>query len=452
MRQSSVKHRILVVEDGDSEREALARLLRLEQFEVSTARSAEDAESHLARPVDLVVSDLRMAQRTGIDLLRSWRQRHPHTPFVILTAYGEVGTAVEAMKLGANDFLAKPVDPIRLLHVVRDLLATSATPQSQAADASEATRGLDRIIGRSQVILDACEKTLRAARSNSTVLLLGESGTGKELFAEAIHRHSNRSQGPFVVVNMAAIPDTLVESELFGHVRGAFTGADSARTGRFEAAHGGTLFVDEIGDFPLQLQAKLLRSLETRSVTPVGSGVEKSVDVRVVAATSRPLARMKDQGLFREDLYYRLNVIAIPLPPLRQRRQDIPLLVQHFLAQSPDGSSRAPIEVTPELMRTLESLEWPGNVRQLRNCLDWMRVMARGEKLGVEDLPPDVLPEADQGTPLGGGRIESLERTAILEALDQFGGNRTRAAEFLGISVRTLQRRLREWDADKTTE
>ncbi len=299
------------------------------------------------------------------------------------------------------------------------------------------------------MILDACEKTLRAARSNSTVLLLGESGTGKELFAEAIHRHSNRSQGPFVVVNMAAIPDTLVESELFGHVRGAFTGADTARTGRFEAAHGGTLFVDEIGDFPLQLQAKLLRTLESRSVTPVGSGAEKSVDVRVVAATSRPLARMKDQGLFREDLYYRLNVIAISLPPLRQRRQDIPLLVQHFLAQSPDGSSRPPVEVTPELMRTLESLEWPGNVRQLRNCLDWMRVMARGEKLGVEDLPPDVVPEVDQGTPLAGGRIESLERTAILQALDQFGGNRTRAAEFLGISVRTLQRRLREWDADK---
>lgn len=440
----SKRQRILIVEDGASEREALARLLRIEQFEVLTARSAEDALNQVTDPVDLVISDLRMAKQTGIDLLRAWRERFPETPFIILTAFGAVGTAVEAMKLGASDFLTKPVDPTRLLATIRQLLEIAAADSGQVRPTGERIGGFEQIVGRSQIMTDACERTLRAARSNSTVLLLGESGTGKELFAEAIHRHSARSKGPFVVVNMAAMPDTLVESELFGHVRGAFTGAASARVGRFEAAGGGTLFIDEIGDFPQHLQAKLLRALETHSITPVGSGVDKSVDVRVVAATSRNLAEMKDRGQFREDLYYRLNVIAIQLPPLRQRRQDIPLLVQHFLSEAAQAGKERPRKLTAELMRALEQFDWPGNVRQLRNCIDWMNVMAESEVLTLKDLPPDLAPPTEPA--LAGTRMDSLERTAILQALDQFGGNRTRAAEFLGISVRTLQRRLRDWE------
>jgi DNA-binding NtrC family response regulator len=453
IKQLSNKRRILVVEDGPSEREALARMLRVERFEVITAASAEEALAQTDQSLDLVISDLRMLQQSGVDLLRAWRRQHPSMPFILLTAYGAIDAAVEAMKLGASDFLTKPVEPARLLSTIHQLL--DASPGNAPSD--RGISGFERIVGESPLILDACQRTLRAARSNSTVLLMGESGTGKELFAEAIHRHSARSQQPFVVVNMAAIPDSLVESELFGHVKGSFTGAAGARTGCFEAAHGGTLFIDEIGDFPQHVQAKLLRALESPTITPVGSEVERRVDVRVVAATSRPLLAMKNAGTFREDLYYRLNVLTLRMPPLRDRRQDIPLLVQHFLQPRAADGPRRSLLVSPELMQYLQSYDWPGNVRQLKNCVEWMRVMNSNGRLGLSDLPADLQPSVAAAVGAKSGRMNSLERAAIMEALDQFGGNRVHAARLLGISIRTLQRRLRDWgDSDaespQTTE
>ncbi len=443
--------RVLVVEDGISEREALARFLRTEQFDVLTARNPEEALGFINNRVDVVLSDLRMGKLSGIDLLQRWRARHINTPFIIMTAYGEVGSAVQAMKLGANDFLAKPIDPSYLLEAIRDLASSKMDDDPLSEIGSNSIQDdnllLKGIVGRSQAMQQVLAQTLRAAKTNSTVLILGESGTGKELFAEAIHGHSTRRDQPFVVVNMAAIPETLVESELFGHVKGAFTGAMSDRIGRFESAHGGTLFIDEIGDFPLHLQAKLLRVLETRKVNAVGSSQDRPVDVRVVAATSRPLYQMRDQGKFREDLYYRLNVISLQLPPLRQRRQDIPVLVQYFLRDlTQQHESAKPWTVHPELLRTLQSLEWPGNVRQLRNCLESMTAMASSHELTKSLLPQDLLGASASDADGAVSRLDAVKRSAILNALEQFGGNRTRAAEFLGISVRTLQRKLREWD------
>jgi DNA-binding NtrC family response regulator len=439
------KRLILVVEDGPTEREALARVLRLEGYEVLTAANPAEALTFLDRPIDLVVSDLCMGKLSGIDLLQTWRAQRPQTPFLVLTAFGTVDTAVTAMKQGANDFLPKPVDPVKLLELIDQTLGG-------ASDAGDVLRRLNdglgedkKIVGASAALLRVCEQTLRAAGSSSTVLILGESGTGKELIAEAVHRNSPRRAQPFVVVNMAAIPEPLVESELFGHVKGAFTHAVASRVGRIEAAQGGTLFIDEIGDFPLHMQAKLLRVLESRRISPVGSNRDIPVDVRIVAATSRPLDKMILASEFREDLYYRLNVIAIQVPPLRQRRQDIRVLTQHFLAQLARAAGRAPPRLSPELLSQLEALDWPGNVRQLRNCLERMSVLAQGDLLTLADLPPDVVPADDSAEAVAGSRMESVKRSAILEAIDQFGGNRTRAAEFLGISVRTLQRKLRDW-------
>ncbi len=410
--------RILVVDDGLGEREALARVLRMERLDIRTAGGVEEAVQYLEDSIDLVISDLRMGTLTGIDLLRQWRARHPYTPFIILTAYAAVDSAVQAMKLGATDFLAKPVDPVELLRLVHDIFERPANAVVEDAASRTSEIGVsEEIIGRSPAIHTAYEQALRAAKTDSTILLLGESGTGKELFADAIHRHSLRRTGPLVTANMAAIPDTLVESELFGHVRGAFTGASADRTGLFEAAHRGTLFIDEIGDFPLHLQAKLLRALETRAITPLGSRSIRIVDVRIIAATSRVLSQMKDSGEFREDLYYRLNVIAVRLPPLRSRRQDIPLLVRHFLGQFVAGANRPPLMVAPELMRKLEAYDWPGNVRQLRNVLEWMSVMTRSDVLTLRDLPADLSEQVEAENSLTGGRMASLKRTAMLEAL-----------------------------------
>lgn len=434
----------MVVEDGDTEREALARMLRLERFDVETARNPAEAMTKIDDPVDLVVSDLRMGAQTGIDLLKSWRERRPTTPFILLTAFGDVPSAVAAMKLGASDFLSKPVDPLQLLTLIQETLDIGDRPmEGSAAQENEIWEG---IVGRSPVMINVRQQTIRAANTSSTVLVFGESGTGKELIAEAIHRQSRRKNGPFVVVNIAALPDSLVESELFGHVKGAFTHAVTDRVGRFRAAHGGTLFIDEVGDFPLHLQAKLLRVLEQRAVCPVGTEEEIPVDVRVVAATSRPLAKMIASSEFREDLFYRLNVLAIQLPPLRERREDIAPLTDYFLKAAPPRADGTRLRLAPDLLQTLEQLPWPGNVRQLKNCLERMSVMASGDTLTKDDLPLELLESLpEEGSFQTESRMETLKRSAIMDALRQFDGNRTRAAQFLGVSVRTLQRKLREW-------
>ncbi|HWB53769.1 MAG TPA: sigma-54 dependent transcriptional regulator, partial [Tepidisphaeraceae bacterium] len=312
--------------------------------------------------------------------------------------------------------------------------------------------GLDQIIGQSKQMKDVFSRIQRAAPVDSTVLILGESGTGKELVAQALHHNSPRKKEPFVAVNCAAVPATLVESELFGHVRGAFTGATDRRIGRFEQADGGTLFIDEIGDFELGLQAKLLRVLETLTLTPVGGHEDRKVDVRVIAATSRDIRKMVEQGTFREDLFYRLNVVQVNLPPLRDRPDDIPLLVEHFLKEISEQKHTPPKRISPEVMREFVNYRWSGNVRELRNTLESMMVLADGEVLDENDLPDRVRQGADApGTtrqlPVGLS-MEELERLAIQKALDQCNGNRTHAAGRLGISVRTLQRKLRQYERD----
>jgi len=443
--------RILIVEDQECEREALSRLLRMEQFDVVAAENPKQAIEHLDEPIDLVISDLRMGSSSGIDLLRYWRSRRRQTPFVMLTAYGDVNTAVEAMKLGAEDYLSKPVNPEELLLLVNRCLDARRKDETidQLQQRLDHLLGFENIVGRSPSMVRVLENSRRAAATDSTVLITGESGTGKELIAEAIHQNSPRKPGPFVVVNMAAVPEHLVESELFGHTRGAFTGATESRIGRFEAANDGTLFIDEIGDFKLESQAKLLRVLESHRVTPVGSNIDREVNVRVVAATSRPLEKLVQEGLFREDLYYRLNVINLQLPPLRERREDIPLLLHHFLQSLCAQVGRESITLDPELKRYLETHDWPGNVRQLRNCLESMVVLARSDVLTMSDLPATI---GNGVNPCGhhvaippGTKLEDLEREAVEQALEQHNGNRTHAARALGISVRTLQRKRKAW-------
>lgn len=441
---SSLRH-ILLVEDNDSEREAFRRMLHVEGYDVTAVRGPQQAMERKCDSIDLIVTDLCMGHQSGLDLLRSWRALRPQTPFLMLTAFGTVSAAVEAMKLGAIDFLAKPVDPTQLL----DLIAASiGGPLSQAADPEE--RGLTRIVGCSPAMETIREQIRKVASSNATALVLGESGTGKELVADAIHFHSSRVKKPFVAVNISELPETLVESELFGHVKGAFTNAVSDHAGRFEAAQGGTLFIDEIGDITKAVQSKLLRVLETHSITPVGGDRPITVDVRVIAATSKPLAEMVRSGEFREDLYYRLNVVAIRVPPLRDRREDVPVLTQFFLDGIARQFGKPPSVVSPELMAQLEQFDWPGNVRQLKNCLESICVLSNSAILTPADLPADLQQMNPDAEYVPAPLLDSIKKRAMQDALQRFDGNRTQAAQYLGISVRTLQRKLREWQAEES--
>lgn len=444
------KPKILIVEDMESEREALTRLLRMEDYDVVVAKNPKQAIEHLEDAVELVVSDLRMGETSGVELLRFWKNRRPGTPFIMMTAYGNVNSAVEAMKLGAEDYLCKPVNPDELLMLVEKCLEGRRKDQTIAhlQQRLDERLGFEKIVGQSAAMLSVFKSARRAAATDSTVLITGESGTGKELIAEAIHQNSPRKEKPFVVVNMAAVPEHLVESELFGHTKGSFTGATESRIGCFESADQGTIFIDEIGDFRLESQAKLLRVLENRTVTPVGSNAQREVNVRVVAATSRNLERMVKEGEFREDLYYRLNVINLHLPPLRDRREDIPLLVDSFMREFCRHAGRDELRLDAELRQYLQTHHWPGNVRQVRNALESMVVLAGGDTLTMDDVP--AMLEGDIESPdhvaiPAGTSLEELEQEAVTQALAQYDGNRTRAAKALGISVRTLQRKLKAW-------
>lgn len=448
------KHRILVVEDKQHERLAIARLLWQEDYEVVLAENPEQASAHLEDQIDLVISDLRMGEHSGIDLLRLWKKRQSQTPFVLITAHGEVNSAVEAMKLGAADYLTKPVNPDELLILIARCLEYRKKDETirQLQERLDDRLGFEKMVGSSRAIVEVFEQARMAAQADCTVLVTGESGTGKELVAEALHQNSPRRNGPFMTVNMAAVPEHLAESELFGHVKGAFTGALAARMGRFEAAHGGTLFIDEIGDFALNSQAKLLRVLENHTITPVGSNDDKIVDVRAIAATSRHIEEMVKDGRFREDLYYRLNVVTIHLPALRERREDIPLLTAHFLKHFGQTHGKPDLTIDPELLDFLEGFSWPGNVRQLRNVIENMVVLARSPELTLDNLPASL--ESDPLIESGKANVSptslvALQRSAVEKALVESNGHRTRAAESLGISVRTLQRKLKAWGLEK---
>ena len=446
--------KLLIVEDQAGERNSLSKLLRRSGFTTFAAESADKAIGYVEDDIDVVISDLHMGDVSGIDLVTLWKKRRPETQFILLTGQSSISSAVEAIKAGAYDYINKPVDPDDLEHRISRAIDSVRKDKELAVLRARLDQkfGIEQIIGESQPMQRVFNMIRRAAPVDSTCLILGESGTGKELVAQALHHNSPRKDGPFVAVNVAAVPGTLVESELFGHVRGAFTGATDKRMGRFEQADGGTLFIDEIGDFELGLQAKLLRVLETFTVTPVGGHEDRKVNVRVVAATSRNLRKMVAEGTFREDLFYRLNVVTIALPPLRERPEDIPLLVEHFLRDMARHNGTGRKRIDPGVLRALKAFAWPGNVRELRNILESMTVLSDGDQLTERDLPDELVGStpglvAKDEIPAG-LTMEQLERLAIAKALGRFEGNRTHAADSLKISVRTLQRKLAQYEKE----
>ncbi|MGD9612041.1 MAG: sigma-54-dependent transcriptional regulator [Kiritimatiellia bacterium] len=441
---------ILIVDDEKNTREGLVRALRGE-YAVAEAENGQRAlewlETHSA---DVVLSDLRMPGVDGLALLSRLLGREPKPTVILLTAYGSVETAVEAMKRGAYDFLAKPVNLDRLDLLLRRALAERRLgAENQRLKAQlDSKYGFENIIGASPAMQEMFETIRQAAPTRATVLIQGESGTGKELVARALHQCSPRRDGPFVPVHCAALAPTLLESELFGHEKGAFTGALERRRGRFELADGGTLFLDEIGEIDAALQVKILRVLEERKFERVGGTETIHVDVRLVAATNRDLRARVAEGAFREDLFYRLYVVNLTLPPLRERDGDVVLLAQHYLKTLAAENGRKPVAISPEAMDVLQTYPWPGNVRELRNVIERMVVLGTGDRLTVADLPAPVRDGGAGGLAISSraGRVlRDAERQLIAEALRRHRNNRTKAAQDLGISRRTLHRKLNEF-------
>ncbi len=436
---------LLVVDDEASLREVFAEVLRQAGFTVETASNGQAALACIAkRHPDLVVSDVRMPGISGLELLRQARESRPELPFLLVTAHPSVRDAVQALKIGAVDYLEKPVDLDELIAAVRDTLGAERCPAPPGKDESLSAAVLGDVVAESEAIRAVFADALQVAGSKVTVLLTGESGTGKEVLARFLHQHSPRASHPFVAVNCAAIPPTLLASELFGHRRGAFTGAVADRTGKFRDAHGGTLFLDEIGDLPIDLQPSLLRAIETGRITPVGGDTEQASDFRLLAATNRDLLKAVEEGRFREDLYYRLNVINLELPPLRLRRADILPLARHFLKQK-----AATKRLSAAAARMLQGYAWPGNVRELANAMERIAVLARNDLVMPEHLPPAIrnaVPADAEDDSEPAGDVQTLrerETIAIRKALEQTGGNQTKAAELLGISRRTLINKLK---------
>ena len=448
--------KILVVDDEPAIRFSLAELLDEEGHDVREAPHAPAALAMLDdAPADLVLSDLTMPAMDGLQLLDEVRARHPASLFVLITAHGDERTAVRALKNGAYDYLPKPFDneEIRALaRRAREVLALRAENARLRQELAGEFRGL---IGDSPAIREVVKVIRRAGPTDATVLLTGESGTGKEVAARALHAESRRRGGPFVALNCSALPGDLVESELFGHVRGAFTGADREREGMFEAADGGTLFLDEVGDLAAPAQAKLLRALEERTVTRLGSNKPVPVDVRVVAATHRPLDRMSAEGGFREDLLYRLRVIALHLPPLRERREDVPAIALHFLTEMAARHHRPVRGLGDGARRALLAYDWPGNVRELRNAIERAVVLAEGETIEAADLPPQLAASAAPIRPVDAAladlpfaeardrAVDAFERAYLQAALERHG-TVSAAARALGLHRQSLQKKLRQ--------
>lgn len=446
--------RVLVVDDDEGHAEALADGLEMDGHECVVATSGDEAVEKLAeRTFDAVLTDLYMHDRSGLEVLKEARRLQPQAVVLLITGHGSVETAVEAMQMGAADYITKPVN----LPELRTRLPRAVEAVRNKAQNIELRRQLDKrfgfenIIGHSPPMQRLFELLGRVSAKSATVLILGESGTGKELVAQAVHRNSPRKDGPFVAVNCAAMAEGLIESELFGHVKGAFTGAYSANEGRIPYASGGTLFLDEVGDMPLETQAKLLRVLENREVVPVGGNKEIPVDIRLVAATNRDLEEMVKRKTFREDLYYRLNVVTLELPPLRERTGDIPILIDHFLGELNREHGREIEGISPEARALLVRYPWPGNVRELRNCMENMVVLARGPLLEEVDVPASIAEQGDAASGAGGGyslqgrSLAEVERDLIAANLTLFDGNREKTAKLLGIGERTLYRKIKEY-------
>jgi two-component system response regulator AtoC len=456
--------RVLIVDDEQNLRHMLQTLLKREGYEPVGVASVEGALMEIEdRPYDIVITDLRMPGQSGMDLVDEIRRRNIDTTVVVMTAYGSRDIAIEAMKRGAYDYISKPFEADELVLLLRKaeererLFRENQSLHKQIrAGGQEPETGLGELVAHSRQMLDMFRTVRKIAEFKTTVLIDGESGTGKELIARAIHRLSPRSGGPFIAVNCGAIPDTLLESELFGHRKGAFTDANRDRKGLFEEASSGTLFLDEIGELPIGLQVKLLRVLQEGEVRRLGDSQDIKVDVRVVAATARDLSAEVSRGAFREDLFYRLNVFALHLPTLRERREDIPLLIDHFLARMNARMGLAVTGTSPEAMRVLIEYDWPGNVRELENSVERAVVLCEGSQIEVDTLPERLRRRSAATTAAPPGEPEdddlSIKRASrrseealIRRALQKTRGNRTRAAELLEISHRALLYKIKDY-------
>jgi two-component system NtrC family response regulator len=439
---------VLIIEDDESLRRVLEFSLEEAGYRVLTAREGDSGlKTFRSEHPPLVITDIQMPGISGIEVLRIIKDEAPDTLVIVITAYGSVEKAVEAMKLGAYDYLTKPFGREELRLTVDKALSYRGLQEENARLRAELSDQVDftSIVGISEAMQQVFEVVRRVAATEASVLILGESGTGKELVARAIHYGSERHDGPFIPVNCAAIPAELLESELFGHVRGAFTGAVKERRGKFELADGGTLFLDEVGELPVEMQPKLLRALQEREIEPVG-GTPHKIDVRVIAATNRDIEEELTQERFREDLYYRLAVIPVYLPALREREEDIPLLVRHFVTKH--AGTR--IEISDALFERMQAYPWPGNVRELENAVERMLILRLGDTLEADDFkvgPAQRSKTKDRvlNLPPEGYPLEELEKEAVLEALRRSGGNQTRAAKFLRIPRHTLIYRIEKY-------
>jgi two-component system response regulator HydG len=441
--------RILVVDDQSSVRELLKAVLEEDGHEVETAPDGETAIAMLRSSFhDLVVMDIRMPGIDGVQALEQMKSASRETAVIMMTAYASVETAVQTMKLGAIDYVTKPIDIEEVRRVISRFIASAATPAGEM-EPEEPTSSSD-VVGASDALRDVLELAHRVAESDASVLILGESGTGKEVIAREIVRASDRARRPFVAVNCSAIPEGLLESELFGHEKGSFTGAIRQKRGRFELADRGTILLDEIGDMSQALQSKLLRFLQDHTFQRVGGSKDITVDVRVIAATNKDLDREVAEGGFREDLFFRLNVVAITMPPLRDRLEDVPLLVDHFLRSNATAGTK-PKKISPRAMRLAMSYDWPGNVRELENAIQRAVVLSRGETIFPEHLPAKIQAagtDADGVEVKTGKTMREVERDTIAKTLRQTEGNRTHAAKILGVSRRTLQNKIKEYGID----
>jgi DNA-binding NtrC family response regulator len=443
---------LLVVDDDASIRRVFTDLIKgREGAEVAEAADADQALSALReRAVDVAFVDVRMPGVTGMDLLERLRRERPGLEVVMMTAHGSIESAVQAMKLGASDYLSKPfrLDQVTLilqrLGRVKDLKAENARLKQELRSRYSARN----LIGHTPGIERCNDLIDRVRQEDCNVLILGESGTGKELIARAIHYDGVRHERLFVPIDCGAMQPTLLESELFGHEKGAFTGAHARKAGLFEIGTGGTVFLDEIGEIPLELQPALLRAIEEKEIRPVGATGYHSVDVRIIAATNRPLEEMVGQGRFRRDLYYRLNVVTIQIPPLRDRKDDVPLLADHFLRQHVARSARKVSAISREALFLLQRYDWPGNVRELQHVIERACALGQGERVEVDDLPPAVLQAVEaksRSGPRAGGTLEDLERQAIVRLLEEFEGDTAQAAQALGIDRSTLYRKVKRY-------
>lgn len=450
---------ILVVDDDALVNEFFAAVLKKAGYQVATASSGEQGmELMREREFDLVLSDVKMPRMNGIELLTQVKTESPETVVVMITAYGTVKDAVAAMKLGAYDYVLKPVLPDELEVVVtkalehRQLILENRILRSEVRSRYR----FENVVGADKKLVTVLDTLASAANSRATILIRGESGTGKELIARAIHYNSPRASGPFVALNCAALPEGLIESELFGHEKGAFTNAIKQSQGRFELADGGTLLLDEISEMPFGIQAKLLRVIQEREFQRVGSGVSVKVDVRLVATTNRNLEEEVKSGRFREDLYFRLNVIPLYLPPLRERIDDIPALVDHFIGKANMAHHREIKGITEKAIKLLLGYHWPGNVRELENVVERGVVLSKSDRITDADLPPHLalgkLSTLATSSSSKEMTIAEMEKVMIIEALERHGGNRTKASEALGISSRTLRNKLHEYGMMESSE